>query len=929
MEIDNDLLNEFILEAQGHLAEMEADLLQMESGENDEATINRIFRAAHSIKGTAGFFGFQPIIQLAHSIESLFGEIREQNLSVTSAMIDTLFAALDLLKKLLAAPGEESVDVAAMIQQIEGFLLPANEEETERKEETEAKSSGEATSPWDLWNQLMAAEEIEEQSEEINVPGKDDVPGEDSAEPAAEPTQPKITPVSPKRQGQDSGALKKTVAAAPSTAVPEKIKLEDTVRVNVGLLNDLLNLAGEMVLRRNQLLRLIQAGASDLDELEAVSIGIDELTTNLQKKVMKTRMQPIAHVFNKFPRIVRDLSHKIGKEVDLSLDGMNVELDRSFIEALVDPMTHLVRNALDHGIESPEIRAQRNKPPVGSLVLRAYHEGGRVVVEISDDGGGIDLAQVKAKAREKGLITEKEAALMREPDWLHLIMNPGFSTAKQVTDLSGRGVGLDVVKTNIEMLGGKIEIVTEPGAGTTFRLLLPLTLAIISALIVEADGQLFAIPQANLKESLLVQNDETGAARQIEFIQGCPVLRLRNRLIPLARLGKTLQLEDQEGQEDDQTFFAKPNQLLRILIVKSNRSVYGLIVDAVDDTEEILVKSLSPLFNGCNLYSGVTVLGDGKIALILDTEKLRLCAGIPLASEPEAQAVYQSEYGGQELQYVLLFRCSGGEMLGLDLAMVARVEVVDESRLQKIGSKYYFLFQGQTVRVIWPENYLPLGHRQKKSAKWYIILPKAVQHTIGIVAAEICDAIETSVVLDQEGVCGPGILGSALIQGNIVILLNLYELFERAAPEYYTKADAGKPLGMAKSLVRRSPLKILLVEDVPFFLRVIKSYLVSDGYEVFTAENGREALEFLEKTTVDGVISDIEMPIMNGLELVRAIRADERLKALPVIALSSLTGEAYRKKGLRAGFDVYEYKLDRTRLLTTLHDLLNGRKTEK
>lgn len=902
MEKGGDLLNEFIVEAKAHIAKMEAGLLRMEETEDDDDIINEVFRAAHSIKGTASFFELNSIVELSHAVETLFGELREHRLKVNPEMIDVLLSSVDLLKELINNPLENEIhDISCHVADIKWFMGTSQNKPTE-------VSGGH--SAWDLWNQLTSSDD------KVEAP-----------RPAAEAVC-HIQSEQASVEGMSTSLPDAAQQVVCCEGRPREVSKEESVRVGVGLLNDLLNLAGEMVLRRNQLLRITQDSDRSSPQLEVVAKGIDELTTNLQKRIMKARMQPIANVFNRFPRIVRDLSRKVGKEVDLAMWGMDVELDRSLVEALVDPMTHLVRNALDHGIESAGIRQVNNKPVTGSLTLRAYHESGRVIVEVCDDGAGIDLQKVKGKALERGLVGKEVITNMRDSEIMNLIMRPGFSTAERVTDISGRGVGMDVVKTNIEKLGGKIEILSELGRGTTFRLILPLTLAIISSFIVMAEGQSFAIPQANVRELLLIQSDETNG-KHVAKVQNSPVLRLRGRLLPLVRLGSLLsQGTKLETTAADDCFFDTA-QTLRVLVIKTGNSSYGLVVDCVYDTEEILVKPLSPILRNCGLYSGATVLGDGNIAMILDTEGIAQLADFSLennaSQEPDPHSTKNIE---AEKQYLLLFRCSGSEILGLDLAMVSRVEKVDVSQLQKIGSKYYFSFQGQTTRVVRPEHYLPISHKNNKPSKVYIILPKLVKHPIGIIAEEIHDSVYTKVSLDRAGVCGKGILGSTLINDTVVTLVNIHELFAEAAPEYYNQLSSRKRFGDERFPERTSENKkstILLVEDTLFFLRVVKNYLESEGFEVVTAENGREALDKLQELKVDAVVSDIEMPIMTGIELVRAIRANETLRHLPVIALTSLTGENNKEKGLRAGFNRYEFKLDRARLLDTVYDVLNKR----
>jgi len=489
---------------------------------------------------------------------------------------------------------------------------------------------------------------------------------------------------------------------------------------------------------------------------------------------------------------------------------------------------------------------------------------------------------------------------------------------------------MDVVKTNIEKLGGKVELLTTLGVGTTFRLILPLTLAIISSFIVEVAGDAFAVPQANVKELVLIQPGEKNEKR-IEFIHTSPVLRLRNRLLPLVRLADVLGIAARpvDGSESSCAYFADKNQTFRILVIKSGRIWYGLVVDAVYDTEEILVKPVPAVLSTCGCYSGVTVLGDGRIAMIIDPESLRMEANLGQMEDTAESADMHLTDKSQsaEQQYLLLFKSSGGEMLGIDLAMVSRIEEVELTRIQKIGSKQYFACQGQTIRIIRPEHYLPISKRKNSLSKVYVILPKLVKHPVGIIAEEIHDAVSTIIQLDVSGVCGQGIIGSTLVGDTIVTLLNIHELFQSAAPEYYTRKSVWtrkSPVSLGDRPLTKKAV-ILLAEDTPFFARTTKSYLESDGYEVITVENGREAFEVLSRQVVDAVISDIEMPLMNGLELVRAIRSSETLKHLPVIALTSLSGDSNKEKGLRAGFDLYEVKLDRMRLLESVAEVLRNK----
>ncbi|MDF2571547.1 MAG: CheA signal transduction histidine kinase [Sporomusa sp.] len=894
LETNNELLSEFVLEAEAHIAAVEAGLLQMENDECDDDTINR----------------------------------REGNVSTSQEMIDTLLSATDKLKELVGHLTEsEEYAINSHVAAVKAFLP---QEKIVKKPEISA---------WDLWDQLTTAEEtqrtdLKDLAAGISIdPSAWELPEDLTVNQVSQNSKPKKDSLVTKAEGLVKAFIAPEVQEVtnPSETKRKHGVTGDSVRVSVELLNDLLNIVGEMVLRRNQLLNVSQNAGKEVPYLDVIAQGMDDLTTSLQEKVMKTRMQPIANIFNKFPRIVRELSRKLQKEVELVMEGLNVELDRSIIESLVDPITHLVRNALDHGIEDTEVRIERNKPIEGTIKLYAYHESGRVIIDICDDGAGINVEKVKAKAVAKGWISEKEATVMRELDALNFIMRPGFSTAEQVTDISGRGVGMDVVKTNIEKLGGKIEIHTEEGTGTIFRLILPLTLAIISAFIVETDGCVFAVPQVNVKELVLIQPEEKPGKR-IEFIHSKPLLRLRNQLIPIYRLEDLLDTTTEASgcSKDNYEYFADKEKIFRIIVIKRGNLRYGLAVDAVYDTEEILVKPVPASLKTGGCYSGVTVLGDGRIAMIIDPESLRAITNLCSIEETNANSLVMDDPVQMKIgeeQYLLLFKCSGGEMLGLDLAMVSRIEQVQVSQIQKIGAKHYLAFRGQTIRVIRPEHYLPIGLKKKQDvAKVFVIMPKLVKYPIGIIAEEIHDAVLTNIQLDASGVSGRGIVGSTLVGDTIVTLLNMYELFEEAVPEYYSRINdaygrAVKPQ-LAEAENEGKKTIVLLVEDTPFFLKLTKSYLESDGYQVLTAEDGRAALDILLQKKVDVVISDIEMPIMNGIELVRAIRANEELRHLPVIALTSLTADADKEKGLRAGFDIYEFKLDRGRLLESIAQVL-------
>lgn len=729
---------------------------------------------------------------------------------------------------------------------------------------------------------------------------------------------------------------------------------EDSVRVNVNLLNTLLNLSGEMVLARNQLFRKMEGHRKAVPGIDVIFQNINHITTNLQETIMLTRMQPIANVFSKFPRIARELSKKLEKDLVLELEGTEVELDKSIVEALGDPLTHLVRNAIDHGVESPEERLRLGKPRTGTIKLKAYHESGYVNIDIIDDGKGINTEIIRKKAYEKGFITSQDMDILGEQESLQLLFRPGFSTAEAVTDLSGRGVGMDVVKTNIEKLGGKIEIFTILGQGTTFRLLLPLTLAIIPSLIIEAQNQKFVLPQINVQEIVRIKANDPN--RRIELINNAEVLRLRDRLLPIVRLADILglqrtyedpetgaQLIDQrnnifnamrvsesqvsESQEpesasNDRRKY-KLSNIIRILVIKIGARRLGLAVDTIHGSEEILVKTLPAHIKGCNNYSGVTILGDGKVALILDPSGIIENANLRYIddrSDTNFKFVMSEANRMRENQNLLLFKCSGVETFGLDMAMISRVEEIKFEDIETIGDNEYIKFRGEPLRIVRPERYI-LNNNQpiqkKEGARYSVIIPKLVKYPMGILIEKIQDTVLTSINLNESGtIKAKGLIGSSIINQTIVLLINIYELFEMANPEQYTLEKLEKT---------NLPVKVLLVEDTPFFQNMEKSYLENAGYNVTVADNGKIALNLLQSERFDLVVSDIVMPEMNGLELIRRIRADQTLSSMPVVALTSLTGEQQVKEGLQAGFDAYEFKLDRARLMEVIQEIMAKR----
>ncbi|HJT77378.1 MAG TPA: chemotaxis protein CheA [Gemmataceae bacterium] len=560
----------------------------------------------------------------------------------------------------------------------------------------------------------------------------------------------------------DEGAAEARAAGAP----------EGSIRVDVGLLDRLMNLVGELVLARNQVLQLT-AGQRD-PALLSTSQRLNLITTELQEGVMKTRMQPISTVWNKLPRLVRDLARECGKEVRLTLAGEETELDRSILEAIKDPLTHLVRNAVDHGIEAPDVRRGRGKQPGGHLCLQAYHEGGQVNIEIADDGAGIDPERIRKKALERGLISREQAGRLGDHDLVQLIFLPGFSTAEQVTSVSGRGVGMDVVKTNIEKVGGAIEVRSRPGLGTTVKIKIPLTLAIIPALVVTSGGARYAIPQGSLLE--LVRLEGEAARRGIENVHGAPVYRLRGRLLPLVHLDR--ELGAPAGPDD--------GRAVNLVVLQADDRRFGLVVDRVNDTEEIVVKPLGKLLQNIPLFAGATIMGDGKVALILDVLGLAQRARVvPEVRERTLPAPAPAGANAAEARHqVLLFALDDERRLAVPLDRVARLEEVPASAVEQTVDQETFQFGGRILPLVRLARAFP-GRGTAPAADrdpLHVVVCADGAGQVGVVVDRILDVVETPLAVQTAG-RRPGILGSAVIRQRVTDLLDVPALLRAALPE--------------------------------------------------------------------------------------------------------------------------------------------------
>ncbi len=727
----DELTREFLIESQEGLDRMERCLTDLETRPGDTGLLADIFRSVHTIKGTTGFLGFKRLETLAHAGENLLGLLRDGKLEAGRAVITGLLQLLDglrsILKTIEGEGGEGEGADSALIARLEELQLPAP-----GKKPHVAKPSSPAP---------PAAPE----------PPADVVP-------AVSSTGARIAPDPAAAAGP----------AVPTTAAPTSSAAESTLRVDVTLLNRMMNLVGELVLTRNQVL---QATASD-PNMTMLSRRLDMVTADLRESVMKARMQPVSNIFSKMPRIVRDLSHALDRKVRLEMEGQDTELDKSLLEAIKDPLTHAVRNSLDHGIEPPEVRAAAGKDPEGTLRLRAVQEGSHVLIEVSDDGAGIAVEKVRQKAIERGVITADRAALLPERELLQLIFLPGFSTAAAVTNVSGRGVGMDVVRTNVEKIGGKVEIDSRTGKGTTLRLRIPLTLAIIPALIVRSLNQSFALPQGALSE--LVHVPPAQAASAIEWIEDAPLYRLRGRLLPLVFLDRLLTPGSAVHDVVTRDNF--------IAVLDADGRSFGLVVDGLADPEEIVVKPLSAVLKMIGLYSGATVLGSGDLALILDPGSIAVKAGIAMGADEEASKSKEpasDSPGDTRLDYLIVD--VAGRQAAMPLADVLRIEQLPASRIEYIGYRPVLNFEGQVLPVE-DTGGLVAAAQGDPSAQLIVVVCREAGRHVGIAVSHVLDVAAGSDLFEAGTAQRTG--GVTLLQNRVTGVVDLAGVAPlAAAPE--------------------------------------------------------------------------------------------------------------------------------------------------
>ncbi|MEA3286984.1 MAG: chemotaxis protein CheW [Candidatus Marinimicrobia bacterium] len=780
---------------------------------------------------------------------------------------------------------------------------------------------------------------------------------------APPPAIPTPEPVKEKPAVKSKPAAKKATPAKSANKSKPKAASAQTgsLRVNIKVLDELMTLAGELVLTRNQLLQSI--GGHNQDQIEKSSQRVDLVTSELQTAIMNTRMQPIGTVFNKFKRIVHDMSKDLNKEIELEIEGKDVEMDKTIVESIADPMTHLVRNSVDHGIEMPDVRRQSEKALPAKIHLNAYHEAGQVIIEITDDGGGIDPQRIAEKAIEKEWFTANEVKEMSDSELVKLILRPGFSLAKEVTDISGRGVGMDVVNSNLTKLGGTIDINSTVGVGTTIRVKLPLTLAIIPSLIVATGNERFTIPQVNLVELVRIPPEQV--KKRIEKVDNASVIRLRNELLPLLRLSEILgmpkmfinnagnKVEDkreiihdrrsktiedaivgEEAESQDSENRSEPTDrrgssqsAVNIIVVNAGDINYGLVVDELLDSEEIVVKPLGYHLRDVQAYAGATILGDGKSALILDIVGISNMMSLRSVKDTAKDKIIAKKVdSNKHAQSLLIVRNAATEYFAIPLGLVSRLEKIHRSEIESPGGQLSIKYRGANLLLFRIEDTAKVGNIE--DVEWpYVIVFQQGGREVGIIVSGIVDAIDISVEIDNQTFRQRGILGSARIMEQTTMLLDLYGLVtpEPEATPVPQRVAVSDSIPAAEDAHKSY---ILVVEDSEFFRSHFKSVLNDAGYEILEAEDGVDGIRVFEEhaSEISLILTDIEMPNMDGVEMTKNLRQNTDLDTLPILACTSVAGEMAETRGFEAGLDEYLIKLDREQLIERIgHYLEHGR----
>ncbi len=864
----DELLTEFLTESHEHLETVDRQMVEFESNPSNVDILRNVFRMLHTIKGTCGFLGLPRLEAIAHAGETLLGRLRD-GAPATPAMVTLILKVIDRIKLILQALAtagmEPDGDDSDLINALDAAWAMTDPPGT-----APAGRAGEAAAA-----QAPAPRPGEASADELERAFRA-TEGPDLTAPPAPKPAPTPAPA--------------PVADEPGEARPGN----QTIRVQVGTLEHLMTMVSELVLTRNQLIEI--ARREDDQHFKLPLQRLSHITAELQDGVMKTRMQPVGNAWNKLPRLVRDLSAELGKKIDLVMDGADTELDRQVLELIKDPLMHMVRNSADHGIERPAERLAKGKSETGRIRLSAGHEGGSITIRIADDGKGLDVARIRAKALEAGLASAAELDRMTDAQVSRYILHAGFSTAASVSSVSGRGVGMDVVKSNVEAIGGAIDITSERDRGTTFSVKIPLTLAIVSVLIVTVADQRYAVPQAAVRELVRVR---PGSDHAVETVNGASVLRLRERLLPVVTLSSLLQA----GESAPETGF--------VVVIQFGQQQFGLLVDAVLQTEEIVVKPLNSGLKSIPLFSGNTILGDGAVVLILDANGIARLIGDSEANDGIKEAgANPSPEEDSTSETILVFQCSGA-VRAVPLSLVTRLEEIDATRIEQASGRPLVQYRGKLMPIIRGSEAM----RLPDSGLQPIVIFSDGHRSMGMAVDAILDIVTQPVDIDFSD-HEKGVLGSALIAGRATEVIDLAHYLTQAYPDW---------LATPRAAAEATPSRVLLVEQSSFLRDMLLPVIRAAGHTPVPCSGLSEALAALEaQAGVGMIVADVENDASGGLDLVKALAGHPRHGHVAVIGLVSIPHPELATRAHSVGLGELVAKFDRPALLAALRRAPTG-----
>ena len=867
MKPSNESINDFISECEEIFERLTISLTRIEQEVvSDNSVVDSIYRDIHTIKGASQLFGYSQMGQIAHNMESCLEPVREGFLKLNRLQIDAIFECIDAISSILK------------------FV------QSTHKEGNHAGLLNEVIP------QLMQAFLVEKTgtAKRNHTNNMDEVGSNELAE------------ISP--------------------------ELVNTIRVHVPLLESLISQVSELVLIRNQVLQY--SNFSDDNSFLQLAQRLNQVTSKLQNDVMKTRMQSVSAVTSKLHRVVRDLSRELNRKVVLKTEGDDTELDKNLIEAVKDPLNHIIRNAMDHGIETAADRIKAGKLGTGTIFIRSYQEGGHVIIAISDDGRGMDVEKIASKALEKNLIHSEKLSRLSEKEILGLIFLPGFSTADKITRISGRGVGMDVVKTNIEKIGGVVELSSEKDKGSTVLLKIPLTLAIVPALLVNANNERFAIPQVKLVE-LVQLGRESQSKIVLEFLEGNPFFRLRGKLLPLISLPNLMSHVRQNDVDLQKNLESK--NIISIAVLNSDGRQFGLIVDEILDSAVIVVKPLAQFLKNSGFFAGATIMGDGTVALILDITKIITATHIAQSNEAETKGHLKStEYAEENTNTIeyLLVEIAGRTNFALPVWIIRRLEEFSAQKISLSGKQKLIKYRDALLPIISLSDNLNLKPKEFKldrpdsenrnsglNIKTIVVERKNLLYALEV--DSIIDIIEANSDMDDSTVVRSGIMGTIIVNGKVVSVIDANAIIDN-----FSSLQCGSLVHDNRSHARKN-FHILVADDSAFYRKQINRALSDAGYKTTIVEDGRRALQILEgalSKTFSLVLSDIEMPYLNGFDLARSIRnlQNKEIKNIPIMALSTKASENDIRKGASVGFNDYVEKFNPEILVSRIDKLLNN-----